>query len=198
MASRVVFNASAKTSTGFSFNDQQLTRPKRQADLVDIFIRFRIVCGYRPNVSANWRSEKPMGFATYHMAWPSISTASRLCYYCGQMGNGISKIQFRAVRALRQCAIDNQERFSVGATVVLNDFYYDVMHTGADNQHDLFVRYEEVSRLPNTGGFKLSKGATNNNQLTETINNEEKIETISSYKNRYWKNIISLNKMMRR
>lgn len=38
---RVVFNASAKTESGISFNDQQLIGPKLQADLCELFLRFR-------------------------------------------------------------------------------------------------------------------------------------------------------------
>lgn len=38
---RVVFNASAASSTGVSLNDQQLAGPRLQDDLVAIFLRFR-------------------------------------------------------------------------------------------------------------------------------------------------------------
>lgn len=178
---RVVFNASARTSTGFSLNDQQLTGPKLQADLIDNFIRFRT---HRYVLSADIvQMFRQIGVAPCHwnlqrIIWRDRPSDSLQEFVIAVVTWGMASAGFNAVRSLRQCAIDGQSKFPVGATVALNDFYYDDMHTGADNQEDLFTRYDEVIRLLDTAGFALSKWATNSVQLANKIKADAKIETI--------------------
>lgn len=178
---RVVFNASAKTSTGSSFNDQQLTGPKLQAELIDNLIRFRT---HRYGLSADIvQMFRQIGVTEsqwdlQRIIWRNQPSQALQEFAITVVTWGMASAGFNSVRALRQCAIDSQDRFPIGANVALNDFYYDDMHTGADNQDDLFIRYDEVSRLLSTGGFTLSKWATNSKPLADAVKTKAQTETM--------------------
>lgn len=173
---RVVFNASAKTTTGISFNDQQLTGPKIQSELIDNFLRFRT---YRFVLSADvvqmFRQVgvSPTQWDLQRIIWRNTPSQPLQEFAITVVTWRMRSAGFNSVRALRQCAIDGRDKFPVGSIVALNDFYYDDMHTGADSEDDLFVRYDEVNKLLRTGGFTLSKWATNSERLATRIKIEE-------------------------
>lgn len=169
---RVVFNASAATTTGVSLNDQQLAGPRLQDDLNTIFLRFRsqqygmtadIKQMFRQvNVSPeHWNYQR-----VYYRDSPSeplqeyVTTV--ICW--GQTSAG-----FNAVRAVQQCAIDGQTEFPIGSYVALNDLYYDDILTGAKSEEELLTVYEQSSRLLMTGGFELAKWATNSKTLATAV-----------------------------
>lgn len=131
---RVVWDASCSTSTGISFNDIQLPGEKLQADLGEILLRFRllryaitgdIVKMFRQiNVARSQHNFQ-------RLLWrPSVDQpASEYCLTTVTWG--MTSAGFNAVRALRQCAIDNGDRYPVAAKATLNDFYIDDLLSGA-------------------------------------------------------------------
>lgn len=114
---RVVFNASAKSTTGISYNDQQLPGPKLQDDLITIFLRFRAKqFGVAADIKQMFRqvNVSPENWNHQRVLWRD-SPNEKLCEYVitvicwGQTSAG-----FNAVRAVRQCAVDEQQRFPIG------------------------------------------------------------------------------------
>lgn len=172
---RVVFNASAPTQSGVSFNDQQIAGPKLQDDLVTIFLRFRarrlaligdIIQMFR-QVNIN-----PAFWNYQRVLWRDSPAEPLLEYIITTICWGQTSASFNAVRAVRQCATDEQHRYPVGALAALNDLYVDDLLTGADSEPALTTVYNEVTQLLKRGGFELSKWATNCATLSASIANE--------------------------
>lgn len=90
---------------------------------------------------------------------------------------GQTSAGFNAVRAVRQCAVDEQHKFPIGAQVALNDLYYDDLLSGAPTETHLLTACQQVSQLLATGGFELSKWATNSDALAAAISNHSTSES---------------------
>lgn len=172
---RVVFNASAKSSTGISYNDQQLAGPKLQDNLITIFLRFRahqfaMVADIKQmfrqvNVSPeNWNYQR--------VFWRDSPNDQLSEYIITVVCWGQTSASFNAVRAVRQCALDEQKRFPIGSNIALNDLYYDDLLSGAATESELLNSYQETTQLLKSGGFELAKWATNSQILAAAIENE--------------------------
>lgn len=170
---RVVFNASAPSSNGVSFNDQQLKGPKLQSDLVEIFMRFRLWrFAMTADIKAMFRQvrvdESEYNFQRIlYREEPHLPLKQ---YAITVVSWGMTSAGFNAVRALRQCAVDGTENYPTAASIVLNDFYFDDLLTGAHSQMELAKRQKEVSDLLQTGGFDLTKYCSNSDVLSTQIN----------------------------
>lgn len=169
---RVVFDASCATSTGVSFNDIQLPGEKLQADLGKILLRFRL---HRYAISADivkMFRQVLVDQAQHNyqrILWrPSIN--EKVKEYClTTVTWGMTSAGFNAVRALRQCATDECDKFPVASQTVLNDFYIDDLLSGKNDYHSLAQLREQLVELLRLGGFELSKWATNNQQLANEL-----------------------------
>lgn len=168
---RVVFNASAPSTTGASFNDQHLTGPKLQQDLCELFLRFRlkrfaltadIVQMFRQVGvhERDWQYQK--------IIWRDAPQHQLRELQCTVVMWGTASASFNAVRALRQCAMDEGADFPLGAEIVLNDFYMDDLLHNADTEKQLKDGYDQASSLLARGGFVLDKLISNSEQMTTT------------------------------
>lgn len=177
---RVVFNASAPSSTGISLNDQQLAGPRLQDDLVAIFLRFRAKrYGMTADIKQMFRQ---VNIASKHwnfqrVFWRDTPNDELKEYVATVICWGQTSAGFNAVRAVRQCAVDEQQRFPIGSVVALNDFYFDDMLSGAHTEAELLSACQQISQLLEAGGFELSKWATNNQALAVHIQSEMNAES---------------------
>lgn len=156
-------------------NDLQLPGYKMQDDLCELFMRFRMK---RFELSADiaqmyrqvkvheadrqyqriiWRDSPDMPLSEWAITIVSWGTTSA---------------QFNAIRALRQCAKDEQHQFPIGADIALNDFYCDDLLTGADDSNELKERHRQIIHLLATAGFQLAKWVTNDPLLAKALNPE--------------------------
>ncbi|UYV64961.1 hypothetical protein LAZ67_3002567 [Cordylochernes scorpioides] len=153
---RVVFNASSKTTTGYSLNDILHTGPKLQKDIFPLLLRFRshpiaisadITKMYRqilvhpedtPYQRIIWRDESGQGLKEFELKTLTYGT------YCAP---------FLAIRVLKQLAHDEQIRFPTAEAILKSDFYVD----------DLL-----------TGGFKLRQWASNKPTILDTLQETDK------------------------
>lgn len=169
---RVVFNASAVTTTGVSLNDQQLPGPRLQDDLIAIFLRFRAKrYGMTADIKQMFRQ---INVASEHwnfqrVFWRDAPNEELQEYVTTVICWGQTSAGFNAVRVVRQCAIDGQNQFPIGSNLALNDLYYDDLLSGAPSEDQLLIAYTQVFELLKTGGFELSKWATNSQRLAAVI-----------------------------
>lgn len=158
---RVVFNASAKSTTGISYNDQQLPGPKLQDDLITIFLRFRAnQFGVAADIKQMFRqvNVSPENWNHQRVLWRDSPNEKLREYVITVICWGQTSAGFNAVRAVRQCAVDKQQRFPIGSKVALNDLYYDDLLSGAETEPELLKVYQEISQLLKAGGFELASG----------------------------------------
>lgn len=136
---RVVFNASAKTTSGISLNETQLVGEKLQRDLFDILINFRknkfgIIADIekmyrlvlvdhddRKYQKILWRHNEKEPVRVYRLK--TVTYGQACAPHC-------------AIRALIQCANDHEEEFPRGARIVRECFYVDDLLTGANSKID--------------------------------------------------------------
>lgn len=169
---RIVFDASCASSTGVSLNDHQLNGPKLQNDLCEILLRFRL---HRYAVSADiikmFRqvriNRKDWDFQ--RILWrPSVNQPVKE-YIIVVIVWGMASATYNAVRALRQCALDEKTRFPVASRATLDDFYVDDFLSGTDDTQSLFTLHQQMTQMLESGGFPLSKWCTNNPNLASHI-----------------------------
>lgn len=189
---RVVFDGSAKSSTGTSLNDILMVGPTVQQDLFSIICRFRthpivitadIEKMYR-QIKVNekhhrlqrilWRTDNMEPVKTYELTTVSYGTA------CAA---------FLATRALKQVALEESSHHPLGASIIQRDFYVDDLLTGASTVEDAKALIYQVNKILSKGGFTLRKWASNTPEVLEgtaqeaedallTLSNECTIKTL--------------------
>lgn len=176
---RVVFNASAPSDNGTSLNDQQLAGPKLQDDLVATFMRFRMSkYGMTADVRQMFRQVKinPIDWNYQRVFWRDSPADELREYIITVVCWGMKSAGFNAVRVLRQMAIENQDKWPIGADITLSDFYFDDMLSGRPTEDELCYAYQEVTNVLASGGFELSKWATNSATLTRLVKKDVCVE----------------------
>ncbi|XP_058456663.1 uncharacterized protein LOC131434046 [Malaya genurostris] len=153
---RSVFDASAKTSTGYSLNDCLLVGPVIQDDLLNIILRFRkckivmiadiekiyrqikIHPDDRPLQRVLWRFNKGDPITKCEMTTVTY---------------GLASSSFLATRTLHQLANDEGAHFSLAAHALKEDFYMDDFVRGEDNIETALQLRKEMDELLSRGGF---------------------------------------------
>ena len=136
---RVVFDASAKSTSGSSLNDQFLVGPTVHASLIDVLIRFRRhKVAMAADVSKMYRavllSEDQRDL--HRFLWRGNCTQPMRDYRMTRLTFGVCASSFAANMALRQNALDNQQKCPQAAKVTLESFYVDEGLVGADSVED--------------------------------------------------------------
>lgn len=151
---RVVFDASCATSIGVSFNDTQLPGEKLQCDLGEIILRFRL---HRFAITADiikmfrqiaidksqWDYQR--------ILWRPSVDQSVAEYWLTTVTWGMTSAGYNAVRALRQCALDEAKRYPVASVATLNDFYIDDFLSGGNDYQSLAVLHHQMIQLLRSG-----------------------------------------------
>lgn len=170
---RVVINASCKTSTGISLNECQLVGAKLQSDLANILMRFR---SYEIALSVDIvkmfrQVEVTKAHRKYQkILWRFSANEPLGVYQFNRVIYGQAAAPFLAVRAMRQCAIDNEQEFPIGAKAILESFYVDDGLTGADSMTEALTLRHQLTNLLKRGQFELAKWASNKRELLESNN----------------------------
>ena len=169
---RVVFDASANSTSNLSLNDILLVGPTIQNDLFSIMIRSRkyqllftadIPKMYRQiNVDRRdthlqrilWRNKSHEPIKTFELTTVTYGTASA---------------PFLATRSLKQLALDEGYKFPIAAEIILNDFYVDDVITGADTLQELNEKRKQLNDILALGGFQLHKWSSNSRNFLNSI-----------------------------
>lgn len=176
---RVVFDGSAKSSSGLSLNDVQYIGPTIQNDLFCILLRFRkhqfiisadIAKMYRQVLIKQdqrrfhlilWRSDDSKPVDTYCLNTVTYGTASA---------------SFLSIRCLKQLAIEFRDKYPESARIVENDFYVDDLLTGADSIDEVIQLQREITEILNSGQFELRKWSSNDETILEKLQPSEKAD----------------------
>ena len=169
---RVVFDASAKTASGASLNDQLLVGPTVHSSLIDVLIRFRRhKIAMTTDVSKMYRaillSKEQRDL--HRFVCREDRTQSLRDYRMTRLTFGVSASPFAANMALKQNALDFQQEYPRAAQPALNCFYVDDGLVGADSVEDAICLQDELQHLFSAGGFTLKKWKTSNKTVEENI-----------------------------
>lgn len=159
---RVVFDASATTTSGKSFNDIQLIGPALQNDLVSILLRFRqfkyVVCA---DVEKMYRQilVHPEQRDLQLILWRDNPCDPIGVYRLNTVTYGTASAPFLSIRCLKQLA--SEVRNNAVAQVINEDMYVDDVISGNDDKELLIKICDEVSKVLKSGGFHLRKWVFN-------------------------------------
>lgn len=171
--SRVVFNYSAKTDSGVSLNDLQLSGARLQDDLQVILMRFRFDrYGLVADISKMFRR---IGVHRDHweyqrIFWRPDADGPIFEFYITVVVWGMASATFNSVRSMLQCARDAREKLPYAAIATDERFYVDDMCAGANSLKELLRLYKQLVELHRQGGFELAKWQSNCQEFMERLN----------------------------
>ncbi|XP_004521657.1 uncharacterized protein LOC101451129 [Ceratitis capitata] len=169
---RVVFNASARTTSGKSLNDALCVGPQLQQNLFSILTRFRT---HRYAVTADiakmYRQVllSPKHVDLQRIVWRRDSSLPIMDYRMLRVTYGVASASYLAVKSLQQTAKCSTNKSKKAAAVIEKDFYMDDLLTGTSTDDELLLLQQNISDILKEGGFELRKWATNCAKLNEYI-----------------------------
>ncbi|GBM40967.1 hypothetical protein AVEN_250296-1 [Araneus ventricosus] len=131
---RVVFDASAKTTNGFSLNDLLCAGGVLQDDLFSILIRFRKhQYAFTEDISEMFRQIEinPSQRKYLKILWKERPEENIKVFALKAVTYGTTSAPFLATRTLQELAKDERENFPIASKVLLEDFYMDDCLSGA-------------------------------------------------------------------
>ncbi|BES89486.1 Hypothetical protein NTJ_02294 [Nesidiocoris tenuis] len=169
---RVVFDGSAKTSTGISLNDVLMTGPTIQDDLLSIILRFRkynfvitadITKMYRQVIV------QPNDRHLQKVFWRESSAEPIQEFQLKTITYGTTPASFLATRCLQEASDSMKDTYPDAAKAIRRDFYMDDYIGGHDDLNELKRIKEGVIYILKGAGMDLHKWCSNNPKLLEDI-----------------------------
>ncbi|XP_055605703.1 uncharacterized protein LOC129753877 [Uranotaenia lowii] len=169
---RVVFDASAKTTTSYSLNDVLMSPPTIQSSLFDIILKWRShKYVYTADVQRMYRQVIVDDSHTKYQrcVWRDDKTQPIRDLEIFRVTYGIGPAGFLATRAMIQLANDEQHRYPAASKVVRRAFYVDDVLSGGGTLAETKLQMNELTALLREDGFKLHKFCANDPALLKDI-----------------------------
>ncbi|XP_075155734.1 uncharacterized protein LOC142229085 [Haematobia irritans] len=169
---RVVFDASAKTSTNRSLNDILLTGPTVQGDIFGMLLRFRLPrFVFTTHIEKMYRQilvdERDRNLQL--ILWRDNPGEPVRHFQLNTVTYGTSSAPYLATRCLQRLATTRMEKYPLGATILKQDFYVDDGMSGSDSLVAAKEMQSQLTSLLKEAGFKLRKWCANHRQLLQDI-----------------------------
>lgn len=183
---RVVFDASAETTTGLSLNQTLMVGPTLQRDLFSILLTFR---KYNVVITADVEKMyrqvlvKREDRDYQRIVWRENPNLELKHYRLNTITYGTAPAAFLAVRCLFQAAIEYQKIYPKAAETIKNSFYMDDLIAGADTVERAIQLKHEITEILNAACFPLRKWCSNSKQIKENLEKTNDIYAISADEN---------------
>ncbi|KMQ85672.1 hypothetical protein RF55_15625 [Lasius niger] len=167
---RVVFDASAKTTSGVSLNDTLLTGPVVQQNLFSIVTRFRLHnIVFTADIKKMFRQVfiRKDDRQYQKILWRNNPEEVIQIYKLNAVTYGMSSSPYLATRTVQQVAADERQTFPEATDIITKDMYVDDLLTGAETVKRTQTLKTQISGILSRGGFNLRKWASNHPQLNE-------------------------------
>ncbi|XP_041379393.1 uncharacterized protein LOC121392076 [Gigantopelta aegis] len=183
---RAVFDASAKSSSGFSLNDTLLVGPTVHSSLVDVLLRFRHHrYALTTDVSKMYRAIKlTQSDRDYHrFVWRRNRTESLMDYRMTRLTFGVSASSFASEHGSKAECHGFRPPIPLSNLKVYEAFYVDDGLTGADSITEAIHLQKQLQELFHKGGFVLRKWNSNEpevlNHLPAELKESQSVQTIA-------------------
>lgn len=169
---RVVFDGSARTTSGVSLNDALMTGPTVQNDLMAILLNFRC---YRfaltLDIPKMYRQVRinPDDARFQRVFWRDDKNQPLKIFDLLTVTYGLASSPFQATMTLNQLADDHGAEFPRAAAVLQSSCYIDDVLTGAQSLDDALQLQREIVGLLRCGGFAAHKWCSNAPSILEAI-----------------------------
>lgn len=173
---RVVFDASARSSTGVTLNDVLMCGPNVQEDVFSILARFRkhqyvltsdIEKMFRQVAVAktDWDLQR--------IVWRANPSGPLRTFRLTTVTYGTTSASFLATQCLVTLAENVKESYPDTARIIGRDFYMDDLMTGADTEEECLKSQQEISDILNSAKLKLRKWCSNSVRVLDKIDKVE-------------------------
>lgn len=169
---RIVFDASSKTSTGYSLNDNLFCGSKLQQDLPGIILRFRLhPVVFTADIKQMFRqilvteAHRPYQRLLYRFSFNEPGDE----YQMNTVTFGQKSSPFLAIRTLNQLAKDEAINNPYVQSVIENDVYVDDVVTGAGCEEEAIKLQKSLSEVFAKGQFELRKWSSNSENLLNQL-----------------------------
>ena len=171
---RVVFDASARSSSGVSLNDQLLPGPNLYPHLTSVIIAFRQHrIGMTGDISKMFREvglhQEERDFHRYLVKGEDGHLQD---WRMTRLTFGVTSSPFLAIQVLHQVASDHSNDFLTAASIISSQFYVDDVLTGADSLEEATHIWNELNQLLQKACMMLRKWRMNSTDLWITIPEE--------------------------
>ncbi len=166
----MVFDASAKTSSGYSLNDLLLPGPISYHLLTNILLSFRVYrIGLSADISKMFREVSLHHADRDYHRFLFEDDGEVQDWRMKRLTFGINCSPFLATQVLRQLAKDCSTEFPEAAQSILKSFYVDDFLSGADSFEDASKLRQSLNLLLERGRMTLRKWRSNSPALRDTI-----------------------------
>ncbi|UYV75141.1 hypothetical protein LAZ67_12002621 [Cordylochernes scorpioides] len=179
---RVVFDASAKTKNGFSFNDRLYIGPKLQRDILSILMncrRHRIFIMSDIEMMYRQILVRPSDAEKQRIIWRRRSQDKLMANRLNTVTYGTAAAPFLAMRTLLKLVEDEGAKYPRASRAIIKDTYVDDNITGADDLRDGMALRDELIELLRCGGFTLKKWSSNDLTILGNIAKEHCAQKIT-------------------
>lgn len=177
---RVVFDASAPSSTGASLNDCLITGPKLQTEIGDVLLRNLMQkFVFTADITKMYRQIRihEQDRAYQHILWRNSPSEEVREYELCTVTYGVSSAPFLAIRCLRQLDQEDGPDFPLAKNILVDDIYVDDIFAGADTVDDILEMQSQIIGLLQRGGIVLKKLACNCSKILNSIAKENRAVT---------------------
>ena len=174
---RVVFDGSAKTSSGVFINKVQYVGPVVQDDLFTVLIRFR---KHKYVISADIKQMYRQVLIQedqrkyQRILWRETDSSPISKYQLNTITYGMASAPYLATRSLQQIAREHTEDYPIASKVILHDFYMDDLLSGAESIQEARELKQTLVNLLMDYGFELRKWASNNEDIVTSSVDESR------------------------
>lgn len=168
---RVVFDGSAKTSTGISLNQTLFTGPTIQPELFTQLLKFRlhnyVIMG---DIEKMYRQIyiKDEDRKYQKILWRERSGELSV-YQLKTVTFGLTPAPFLAIRTIHQLVDDEGSDYPSAISPLKNDLYVDDLLSGADTLKETLQIRNQVIALLKRGGFNLRQCASNDKKILQDL-----------------------------
>ena len=169
---RVVFDGSAKSTSGVSLNNCLYVGPTVQDDLYTLLLRFRChVIALKADITKMYRQFKVKEDQQdlQRIVWRDSPDLPIQEFRLTTVTYGTASAPFLATRCLRQLAEDEKDKFGVAAPVLMNDMYVDDLMSGESTPERAIILQQQLSALVESGGMEIRKWSSNDTTVLQSI-----------------------------
>lgn len=184
---RVVFNASAKTSTGYSLNDVMHRGPNLQKDLFSLILKWRgYQCALTADIEKMFRQIllNEVDQKYQKIIWRDSPQHILREYQLTTVTYGTKAAPFLAMMTLKRLARDESQNYqsSQAAKVLEESFYTDDLLSGTHDISSARKLQTDLINLLKSGGFNLRKWTSNKSELLEGVSRNQVKQDIFDFK----------------
>lgn len=174
---RVVFDASAKSTSGSSLNDCLITGPKLQTEISDVLLRNRFQrYVFVADIEKMYRQIKICDddCKYQHILWRRFPNEEVREYQLCTVTYGVNAAPYLAIRCLRQLDEEDGPSYPRAQGLLVTNTYVDDIVAGADSVEEVLMLQQELISLLGRGSFILKKWSSNCVEVLENIPVEDR------------------------